>query len=167
MLHMILTLILTLTQLETQVIVLRNLGINAILLPSSSKLRRLCFYRCVSVHGGVPNQVHTPRAGKPSGQGSSPWAGTPPGRYTPHQAGTQPLAGTPPPRYTPPGPGTPHDRYPPGTRYITPLGPGTSPPRAGTPTDQVHPPPPRYGHCCGRYASYWNAFLCILFILLH
>ena len=31
MLHMILTLILTLIQLETQVIVLRNLGINAIL----------------------------------------------------------------------------------------------------------------------------------------
>ena len=24
------------------------------LLPSATKLRRLCFYRCVSVHGGVP-----------------------------------------------------------------------------------------------------------------
>ena len=46
---------------------------------------------------------------------------------------------------------------------------------AGTPPDQVHPlgrytppdtPPPagtapgsRDGYCCGRYASYWNAFL--------
>ena len=45
---------------------------------------------------------------------------------------------------TPPGPGTlPRPGTPPGTRY--------------TPRDQVHPP--RYGHCCGRYASYWNAFL--------
>ena len=40
--------------------------------------RRLCFYMCLSVHGGVPGQV-------------PPWAGTPPGRYTPP-------AGTPPPQ---------------------------------------------------------------------
>ena len=25
--------------------------------------------------------------------------------------------------------------------------------------------PPRDGHCCGRYASYWNAFLFALFLL--
>ena len=81
-------------------------------------------------------------------------------------------------RYTaPPGPGSP-----PGTRY-TPRDQVHSqdqvhpreqvhPPGPGTPCqDQVHPPrtrytpltryspPPRYGHCCGRYTSYWNAFL--------
>ena len=37
------------------------------------------------------------------------------------------------------------------------------PPRPGTPRrkhppDQA-PPPSRDGYCCGRYASYWNAFL--------
>ena len=46
----------------------------------------------------------------------------------------------------PPGPGTP-----PGTRY-------TPSPRPGTPPGR-YTPPPRYGQCCGRYASYWNAFL--------
>ena len=52
-------------------------------------LRRLCFYTCLSVHGGEylgrytpPGQVHSR-------------AGTPPGRYTP-RAGTPPWAGTPP-----------------------------------------------------------------------
>ena len=47
--------------------------------------------------------------------------------------------------------------------------PGTPPGTRYTPWNQVHPPdhvhppdqvpPPRYGYCCGRYASYWNAFL--------
>ena len=41
-----------------------------------------------------------------------------------------------------------------------------TPPRADTLPEQTTPRsrhlPPRYGHCCGRYASYWNAFLCIL-----
>ena len=34
---------------------------------------------------------------------------------------------------------------------------------ACTETDTLHPPPPTpaYGYCCGRYASYWNAFLFI------
>ena len=44
-----------------------------------------------------------------------------------------------------------------------PQGPGTPSPRAGTPgadtpRDQA-PPPAADGYCCGRYASYWNAFL--------
>ena len=91
-------------------------------LPSATKLRRLCFYTCLSVilftgvcvpapSGGYlpthpPRQVHTPYPGY-TPQGYTPQAGTPPGRYTP-QAGTPlrqvhprqvpPLrAGTPPP----------------------------------------------------------------------
>ena len=56
-------------------------------------------------------------------------------------------------RYTP-GQVPPWDQVPPWTRY--------------TPWDQVHPRagkpprdqvPPADGYCCGRYASYWNAFL--------
>ena len=67
-------------------------------------------------------------------------------------------------RYTP----LPRDlAHPPGTRYTprtryTPLGPGTPPETRYTPRDQVHPPGTRYtgdGWRCGRYASYWNAFL--------
>ena len=96
-------------------------------------LRRLCFYTCVSVHGG----------------GGSTWAGTPPRtRYTPRPA-------TPPGTRYPPGPGTPPwDQVPPRTRY-TPWdqvhSPGTwytprtryPPPQGpGTPWDQVHPPGP-------------------------
>ena len=37
-----------------------------------------------------------------------------------------------------------------------------TPSLAGTPPGQVHPlagTPPHDGHCSGRYASYWNAFL--------
>ena len=53
--------------------------------------------------------------------------------------------------------------------YHTPLGPGTPksrPPGPGTPMsppEQTHPlgpgAPRADGYCCGRYASYWNAFL--------
>ena len=76
-----------------------------------------------------------------------------------------------PPEQTPPGadtPGadTPQSRHPPGAD--TPLGADTPqeqtppqsrhPPRADTPKEQTSPPG-RDGHCCGWYASYWNAFL--------
>ena len=54
----------------------------------------------------------------------------------------------------------PRARHPPRTRH---------PPGPGTPQDQATPPrpappgtrhpPPADGYCCGRYASYWNAFL--------
>ena len=58
-------------------------------------LRRLCFYRCVSVHGGVgipgPPQMENP-----------PWMETPPGWRTPPD-GEPPLDGEPPPGWrTPP-----------------------------------------------------------------
>ena len=48
--------------------------------------------------GGIPGQVH-PLAGTPHLAGT-PWAGTPPGRYT-SLARYNPRAGTPPSRYTP------------------------------------------------------------------
>ena len=135
-------------------------------LPSATKLRRLCFYKRVSVHGGgVPDQV------PPSRDQVSPRT-----RYTPQDQVHPPDQVHPRDQIHPPGPGTP-----PRTRY-TPLGPGTPPWDKVHPTDQVHPPgpgtppqtrytrldqvpprtrytPPRYGYCCGRYASYWNAFL--------
>ena len=104
--------------------------------------------------GTPPGQVHPPGQVRPPGPGTHPWAGTPPSRYTPRQVHPLPLG-----------------------RYIPhPLGRHT--PQAGTPPGQVHYPPgqlhppltrynpgPRYtpppadDYCCGRYASYWNAFL--------
>ena len=87
------------------------------------------------VAGHVPpwDQVHPPGPG-------TPLSGT---RYTPWDQVHPPNQVHPQTRYTPPGPGTP-----PGTRYT---------PRDQVPPDQVHPPGD--GYCCGRYASYWNAFL--------
>ena len=148
-------------------------------LPSATKLRRLCFYRRLSVHrGGVPDQVHPPGADTPPGPGTPPRAGTPPQtRYThpPDQVHPPPRPGTPPQiRYTPldqvhpppPAPGTPpQTRYTPsGSRYTPPPRTRNTPLGARyTPRTRYTPPapgtPPRYGHCCGRYASYWNAFL--------
>ena len=113
------------------------------LLPSATKLRRLCFYTCLSVilfTGGVPGQVPPGQVHRPGRY--TPGPGTPLGtRYTPPPPGT---------RYTPlpPGPGTPPGRYTPSPRTRYPL------PGPGTP-----PPGDRDGYCCGRYASCWNAFL--------
>ena len=65
--------------------------------------------------------------------------------------------------------GTPRQVHLPGQ---VPPKAGTPPrqvhPRAGTPTREVHPLPGRYtpdGHCSGRYASYWNTFLLIIYFL--
>ena len=45
---------------------------------------------------------------------------------------------------------------PPGTRHP----PDQTPPEQTPPWDQTAPPSgSRDGYCCGRYASYWNAFL--------
>ena len=126
---------------------------------SGTKLRRLCFYTCLSVYRG------STWAGASLGTRYTPSAGT---RYTPPWDQVHPLEpGTPPPgtRYTPswdqvhpswdqvpprtrctllPGPGThpPGIRYTPwdqvssGTRYT----PRTRcPPGPGIPPDQVHP----------------------------
>ena len=125
---------------------------------------------CVCPRGRVPDQVRPlPAPGTPPGTRYTPRT-----RYTPWDQvhppgpGTSPRLGAPPrTRYTPPdqvhtplGPGTP-----PRTRYTPSPGPGTpNPPRPGTPPSDQAPPrtwytPLRYGHCCGWYASYWNAFL--------
>ena len=149
-------------------------------LPSATKLRRLCFYKRMSVHRGEYLTRYPPRIRYPP-----PGPGTLPGtRYTPRdQVPPQdPLDQIHPPRtrYTPqdqvhpldqvpPRPGTSQTRYTPGTRYtpqdqvhppdqVNPPGPGT-PPSTRYPPGPGTPPPPRYGFCCGRYASYWNAFL--------
>ena len=106
------------------------------LLPSATKLRRLCFYTCLSVIlftgvGGVPGQVAPPAGTPPSRyapQQVPPWAGTPPrqvhppDRYTPRQV--HPPAGTPPrSRYIPPGRYTP----PPTPRQTATVADGTHP----------------------------------------
>ena len=123
-------------------------------LPSATKLRRLCFYRRLSVHRGVgvSASVH---AGIPH----SPRSRQPPGADTPKGADT-------------PRSDTPQSRHPPGSRHppvadtpwgadpreqTTPWGADTHPPEQTPPREQTTPP--RYSHCCGRYASYWNAFL--------
>ena len=132
------------------------------LLPSATKLRRSCFYRRVSVHGGgVPDQV------QPPGQGTHPpRPGTHPRtRYTPTTSGAPPgirytrrTRYTPQTRHTPQPSSLPRNQVHPQTRYsppdqVHPSGPGT-PPRPGTapqpgtpptrytPRDQVHPPGP-------------------------
>ena len=83
----------------------------------------------------------------------SAWWDTPPPRSRhPPEETPHPL------EQTPPGADTPGSRHP----------PEQTPPRNKHPRGSRHPPgadpsgadpPPRDGHCCGRYASYWNAFL--------
>ena len=126
----------------------------SLLLPSATKLRRLCFYTCLSFcSGGGSASVH---AGIPL-----PWTRHPLGADAPWTRH--------PPEQTPPG-----SRHPARSRHTpreqTPSRPGT-PQGADTPLGTRHTPgpgvhPPADGYCCGRYASYWNAFL-FEFILAH
>ena len=74
-------------------------------------------------------------------------------------------ADTPPGSRHPPGSRPPGSRHPPGGQPLQ----EQTPPRTDTPQEQTprreqtpprsRHPSARYGHCCGRYASYWNAFL--------
>ena len=83
--------------------------------------------------------------------------------------------------YTLPGADTPQSRHPleqkapqeqttpqeqtPPQKQTAPQSRHPHPPRADTPGNRCTPhpgsrhPPPRDGHCCGRYTSYWNALL--------
>ena len=136
-----------------------TLHVSRHLLLSTTKLRRLCFYTCLSFcsqGGGLPQCMlgyHPPDQARPWTR-HTPTRHTPQTRYLPHRADTSP----PPPRTrhhpsdkAPPRPGTPQSRHPPR--------PGP-PPREQTPARSRHPPAD--GYCCGRYASYWNAFLFVI-----
>ena len=119
---------------------------NGLSLPSATKLRRLCFYRRVSVNRGeyltryippgpgtLPRAGTPPRPGKPPGQVHPPWT-----RYTLET------------RYM-----TPQTRYTPW-HQVHPLGPCTPPGTRYTFLRQVHPPPrnryiPPAGTTHGRY----------------
>ena len=71
-------------------------------LPSATKLRRLCFYRCVSVHrgGGVCLSACWDT---PPPEQTSPWEQTPPPRSRhPLEQTAPPRADTPPQEQTPP-----------------------------------------------------------------
>ena len=114
---------------------------------------------------GTPPEEQTPpraRYTPPWDQVCPPGPGAPPDQVYPPLQVHPSIPGTPPDQVHPRDQVTPRSRHPPDqvppqTRY-TPPGPGTPLPDQVHPRDQVHPTP-RYGHCCGRYASYWNAFL--------
>ena len=134
---------------------------------------------CLSTEGGVYASVHAgippPRSRHPPPQNRHPLEQTLPGSRHP------PGAVTPQSRH-PPGANTPQEETPPRADTRPP------PPGADTPLEQTHTPgadpptrqqipleqtpcpaadplPRRDGYCCGRYASYWNAFF--FFIFLH
>ena len=92
----------------------------------------------------VKNSVHRGDllVRSPPWQGGTPWQGDLPRKEAPLEGGT-PLQKEAPPgrRHPPPEGGVPPERG--------------SPWKGGTPLEGGPP----YGYCCGRYASYWNAFL--------
>ena len=110
-----------------------------IYLPSATKLRRLCFYRRLSVHGGgggggVSASVHA-RIPHPQKQ-------TPPPKQTPPQSRQPPKADTPQSRHppeadTPPRADTPRADNP---QEQTPPPKADTPQRADIPPKSRHPP---------------------------
>ena len=88
---------------------------NAYLLLSAMKWRRLCFYRCVSVHRGVSASVHAGIPHPPLGADTPPRADTPGSRHPPEQ--TPPIADPPKSRHpqeqTLPQEQTPQEQTPP------------------------------------------------------
>ena len=104
---------------------------NKIITARKRSLRRLCFYRCVSVHrGGLPQCMlgYTPSP--------LPSQGDPPARETPSAKET-PLPGRPPCQGDPPARETPCQGDPPAKE--TPL--PKRPPQPGRPPCQRDPPP--------------------------
>ena len=89
----------------------------------------------------VKNSVHRRGCLPKCLLGYTPWADTPPRADTPWA--------------------DPQGRHPPGQ-----IPPGRHPPQQTSPPSRHPPgqnptPHPEDGYCCGRYASYWNAFLWI------
>ena len=90
------------------------------------------------MHAGIPpNQ--TPRSRRPPRNRHPPRAGIPP-EQTPYRRQAPPWSRHPPPWAD----------NPPKEALL---------PRAGTSPSRHPLPRPANGYCCGRYASYWNAFL--------
>ena len=107
-----------------------------------------------SVYAGIPH-THTHTHTHP-GSRHPPGADTPQSRHPLEQTPqSKHLRSRPPGSRHPPWADTSPGADPP-SRHPSPLG-------ADTPLEQTPPPeadnPPENGHCCGRYASYWNAFL--------
>ena len=127
----------------------------SLLLPSATKLRRLCFYRCVSVHRGAVSQHTMQVVSKHALQQVS---GGVVSQHALKGEGVPALGGVPGPRGCLVW-GCPLK----GAGRCLVRGGGTG---LGWCLVQGGgwwwrlPPPPAYGYCCGRYASYWNAFLC-------
>ena len=95
-------------------------------LPSATKLRRLCFYTCTSVHGGLPQCILGYQ--------------TPPHHWSRHPLLEQALH--PPGAGTPLWDQTPRSRHPPGPDPLgagTPPGTRPPPPQTATVADITHP----------------------------
>ena len=77
-----------------------------LLLPSATKLRRLCFYTCLSFcsqGGGCLPQCMPGYHPPPLRKHTHPWVAHPPGKHTPGKHTPTPPGSTPPEKHTPPG----------------------------------------------------------------
>ena len=101
-----------------------TLHVSRHLLPSATKLRRLCFYTCLSFcsQGGLPQYMlgyHPPEQAPLLDQPHPPRPGTLPQTRYPHSRHfPTPRTRHHPSDKAPPGPGTPQSRHPPGRRLL-------------------------------------------------
>ena len=110
----------------------------------------MAWHVCLWVFGCThPEQTHA--SGHTPPKQTSTWADIPLGRHSPSWADTTPR------QTTHPGQTPPRQTPPPGRHPLT-----RHTPQPDTHLDR-HSPAPQDGHCSGRYASYWNAFLFGLF----
>ena len=129
---------------------------SALSLPSATKLRRLCFHRRVSVHGGGGG---VPGPGKVCSQEGAWSRGVPgPGRGV-CSGGCMVPGGT-----WSGGGLVPGGAWSRGGAWsggwVVAWSQGGAPGRGGAipASTEADPLPGRDGYCCRRYASYWNAF---------
>ena len=116
-----------------------------ILLPSATKLRRLCFYRCVSVHRGG---------------GGGGWYPSMPCRWYPSMPCSRSRGVCYPSMHCRWYPSMPCNRSQGGVPdWGVPARGGLLPGGLVSQHALRQTPPGRDGYCCGRYASHWNAFL--------